>query len=47
MIAAAQNAPVVLLACLLNLDAVVAALEGADVQIVCAGTDGAVALEVV
>lgn len=45
VIAAAQTAPVVLLACLLNLDAVVAALQGADVQIVCAGTDGAVALE--
>jgi len=45
VIAAAQSAPLVLLACLLNLDAVVAALEGADVQIVCAGTDGAVALE--
>ena len=45
VIAAAQNAPVVLLACLLNLDAVVAVLQGADVQIVCAGTDGAVALE--
>jgi 2-phosphosulfolactate phosphatase len=43
--AAAQTAPVVLLGCLLNLDAMVATLQGADVQIVCAGTDGAVALE--
>ena len=45
IVAAAQHAPVVLVACLLNLDAVIAALEGADVQVVCAGTDGAVALE--
>ena len=45
IVAAARHAPVVLVACLLNLDAVIAALEGADVQVVCAGTDGAVALE--
>ena len=45
MIAASRHRRVVLLGCLLNLDAVVAALEGADVQIVCAGTEGAVALE--
>ena len=45
IVAATRHAPVVLVACLLNLDAVIAALEGADVQVVCAGTDGAVALE--
>ena len=45
IVAATGHAPVVLVACLLNLDAVIAALEGADVQVVCAGTDGAVALE--
>jgi 2-phosphosulfolactate phosphatase len=45
IVAATRHAPVVLLACLLNLDAVIAALEGADVQVVCAGADGAVALE--
>ena len=45
IVAAARHAPVVLVACLLNLDAVIAALEGADVQVVCAGTDGAIALE--
>ena len=51
IVAAADNAPRVLLGCLLNLGAVVAALlEGADpatrdILIVCSGTDGAVALE--
>ena len=45
IVAAARHAPVVLVACLLNLDAVIVALEGADVQVVCAGSDGAVALE--
>ena len=46
-----MRAPTVLLACLLNLDAVVMELlrredpHGADLQIVCSGTDGAVALE--
>jgi 2-phosphosulfolactate phosphatase len=45
IIAASRSAPVVLLACLLDLDAVLGALEGADVQIVCSGTDGEVALE--
>jgi 2-phosphosulfolactate phosphatase len=51
VVKAASRAPRVLLACLLNLDAVARALEGADpgaatdVQIVCSGTDGAVALE--
>ncbi len=46
-IAATQTADVVLLACLLNLGAVVSALrsESADVQLVCSGTDGAAALE--
>jgi 2-phosphosulfolactate phosphatase len=42
---ASRRAPVVLLACLLNLDAVVAEVAGADVQIVCSGTYGAIALE--
>ena len=51
IVAAAACAPTVLLACLLNLDAVVMELlrredpHGADLQIVCSGTDGAVALE--
>jgi 2-phosphosulfolactate phosphatase len=51
IVAAAARAPTVLLACLLNLDAVVADLlrreevHGADLQVVCSGTDGAVALE--
>ena len=51
IVAAAACAPTVLLACLLNLDAVVTALLGRadahdpDLQIVCSGTDGAVALE--
>jgi 2-phosphosulfolactate phosphatase len=45
IVAAARHAPVVLLACLLNLDAVLRRLEGGDVQIVCSGTDGAAALE--
>lgn len=48
IVLAAKRAPKVLLACLLNLEAVLRALQseaGLDVQIVCAGTDGAVALE--
>jgi 2-phosphosulfolactate phosphatase len=48
IVAAAQHAPRVLLACLLNLESVLRALspsELLDVQIVCSGTDGAVALE--
>lgn len=45
IVAAARCAPVVLLACLLNLDAVLRRLEGGHVQIVCSGTDGATALE--
>ena len=51
IVAAAQCASRVLLACLLNLDAVLEALAeppgvgGLDLLIVCAGTDGAPALE--
>ena len=45
IVAAARHAPTVLVACLLNLDAVIGAVDGADVQVVCSGTDGAVALE--
>ena len=51
IVAAAACAPTVWLACLLNLDAVLVELvdrearHGADLQIVCSGTDGAVALE--
>jgi len=45
IVAAARHAPIVLVGCLLNLDAVAAAVDGSDVQIVCSGTDGAVALE--
>jgi phosphosulfolactate phosphohydrolase-like enzyme len=50
IVAAARLAPTVLLACLLNLAAVLDALghtdwKANDVQLVCAGTDGAVALE--
>jgi 2-phosphosulfolactate phosphatase len=48
IVAATQCAPLVLLACLLNLDAVIGALDARpdlNVQIVCSGTDGAVALE--
>lgn len=45
IVAAARHTPVVLLACLLNLEAVLAAVPDGDVQVVCSGTDGAVALE--
>jgi 2-phosphosulfolactate phosphatase len=51
IVAAARCAPTVLLACLLNLDAVIEALRVAggggehDVQLVCSGTDGEAALE--
>ena len=46
IVAAARQADAVLVGCLLNLDAVVAALDGGDdVQLVCSGTDGAAALE--
>ena len=40
LVAAAGVAERVVVAALSNLDAVVAALDGADVQVVCAGTDG-------
>ena len=49
IVAAAAGAPRVVLACLLNLGAVIAELAAAPervrIQIVCSGTDGAVALE--
>jgi 2-phosphosulfolactate phosphatase len=51
IVAATQHAPRVVLACLLNLNAVLRVLRPparspqCDVQIVCSGTDGAVALE--
>ena len=45
IVAATGNAVAVALACLLNLDAVIAGLWGCDVQIVCSGTGGGVALE--
>jgi 2-phosphosulfolactate phosphatase len=46
IVAAAAVADTVLLGCLLNLDALASAVGSAeDVQIVCSGTDGAVALE--
>jgi 2-phosphosulfolactate phosphatase len=48
IVAAAAGARTVLLACLLNEDAVIARLrsvDGADIQLVCAGTDGSPALE--
>lgn len=48
IVKAATRAPLVLLACLLNLDAVGCALleaDAADIQIACSGTDGAIALE--
>lgn len=46
VLAAAAAAETVLVACLLNLDAVVGAVPaGADVTVVCAGTDGRFALE--
>lgn len=45
VVAAARHAPVVLLGCLLNFDALLAALPAGDLQVVCSGTDGAVAVE--
>jgi len=48
VVAATRDAPQVMLACLLNLDAAIRSLrthDGEDVLIVCSGTDGAVALE--
>ena len=45
IVEASHRAPLVLLCCLMNLEAVRSRLGGADVQIVCAGTYGAAALE--
>jgi 2-phosphosulfolactate phosphatase len=46
IVAAACHADVVLLGCLLNIDALVGALDDdRNVQVVCSGTDGAAALE--
>jgi 2-phosphosulfolactate phosphatase len=47
VLAAARVAPTVVIACMLNLAAVVGELAGVagDIQIVCSGTDGEVALE--
>jgi 2-phosphosulfolactate phosphatase len=45
IVRAASLSPVVLIACLLNLDAVVAAIGDRDVQLLCSGTDGHPALE--
>ena len=48
IVAAARDAPHVVLACMLNLDASIRTLrthEGEEILIVCSGTDGAVALE--
>lgn len=45
IVAASHRSGRVLLACLMNLEAVRAQLAGAEVQIVCAGTYGQVALE--
>ncbi|MEA2254710.1 MAG: 2-phosphosulfolactate phosphatase [Solirubrobacteraceae bacterium] len=45
IVRAADLSPVVLIACLLNLDAVVEAADGDDVQLLCSGTDARPALE--
>jgi 2-phosphosulfolactate phosphatase len=48
IVSAARRAPCVMLACMLNLEAVLRALrriDDRDLQLVCAGGDGAVALE--
>lgn len=48
IVASTRHAPQVLLACMLNLEAVIGAVRGnpdLDLQVVCSGTDGAVALE--
>ena len=45
IVEASRRSPVVLLACLLNLEAVRSQLGGMDIQIVCSGTYGAIALE--
>ncbi len=42
---AARCSPVVLIGCLLNLAAIMAALDGGDAQLLCAGTDGAAGLD--
>jgi 2-phosphosulfolactate phosphatase len=45
IVRAGALSPVVVLGCMLNLDAVVAAVAGRDVQLLCSGTDGRPALE--
>jgi 2-phosphosulfolactate phosphatase len=45
IVRAAQLSPVVLIGCLLNLDAVVEATDGDDLQLLCSGTDARPALE--
>jgi len=45
IVRAAELSPVVLIACLLNLDAVVEVAAGAEVQLLCSGTDARPALE--
>jgi 2-phosphosulfolactate phosphatase len=45
IVRAAALSPVVLVACLLNFDAAVEAVEGDDVQLMCSGTNGRAALE--
>ncbi|MDQ6806710.1 MAG: 2-phosphosulfolactate phosphatase [Actinomycetota bacterium] len=45
IVEASNQAPLVLLACLMNLEAVRSELAGGNIQIVCSGTDGAIALE--
>ncbi len=45
IVRAAELSPVVLIACLLNLDAAIDAIAGEDVQLLCSGTDGRPALE--
>jgi 2-phosphosulfolactate phosphatase len=45
IVRAAALSPVVLIGCLLNLDAVIAATDGGDVQLLCSGTDARPALE--
>ncbi len=45
IVRAGALSPVVVIACMLNLDAVVAAVTGHDVQVLCSGTDGRPALE--
>jgi 2-phosphosulfolactate phosphatase len=45
IVEASHRAPLVLLACLMNLEAVRSEIAGTDIQIVCSGTYGAIALE--